>query len=257
MPREVGDWTRDKLKILHLYLPGYLQAATAAAERVYIDAFAGPGLNFLREEGTCIDGSPLLALDARGANGTVFSRLFFIEQNDADAAELEALLKVRDPHHRAEVIVGDVNLKLPELLQQRVPRRSPTFVFLDTDGIDPRWSTLEAIAPWQIEFLINFPLGMSINRNLASDKTLAYFGTEDYKPLLALPNRERALLDFYKHRLKTLGFEHTTDDNRLIKTRDNRRLYYLVLVSKVIAAIRIMNWVLRQPDAQGQSRFPL
>ena len=42
MPRRVGDWTLDKLKILEQYLPAYLSATQTAIERIYIDPFAGP-----------------------------------------------------------------------------------------------------------------------------------------------------------------------------------------------------------------------
>ena len=45
MPRIVGDWTLDKLKIIEQYLPAYLTATQRATERIYIDGFAGPGRN--------------------------------------------------------------------------------------------------------------------------------------------------------------------------------------------------------------------
>ena len=169
MPRQVGFWTQDKLKILEQYLPGYLGATTTARERIYIDAFAGPGLNRLRGTSRTIDGSPLIALDARARNGTEFDRLFFIERDPATAAELRNVLGTRDRSQRAGVIAGDVNDELPKLIIE-LPPRSPTFVFVDPEGIEPRWSTIQAIAPWRTELLINFPLGMSINRNPDSKK---------------------------------------------------------------------------------------
>ena len=61
MARDVGDWTREKLKLLELYLPGYLSATTKAQDRIYIDGFAGPGKNQLRSAPReIIDGSPSL-----------------------------------------------------------------------------------------------------------------------------------------------------------------------------------------------------
>ena len=35
MPRQVGEWTKDKLRLLQLYLPGYLQATTRALDRIW------------------------------------------------------------------------------------------------------------------------------------------------------------------------------------------------------------------------------
>jgi three-Cys-motif partner protein len=254
MPRPVGHWTQDKLKILAQYLPGYLGATTRALERIYVDAFAGPGLNRLRGSSRIIDGSPLVALGARAQNRTKFDRLFFIERDAATAAELRDVLKTRDKAQRARVIAGDVNEELPKLVA-KLSQRSPIFVFLDPDGIEPRWSTIEAIAPWRTELLINFPLGMSINRNPDSRKVDAYFGTNGWREPWDSSRRTSALLQFYKERLGDLGYLHTTEDNRLVKTSGNRRLYYLVFVSKVPVAKGIMTWVFNQPDAAGQARM--
>jgi three-Cys-motif partner protein len=219
MPRVVGDWTRDKLKVLEDYLPWYLQATTTAIDRIYVDAFAGPGKNILRRSRQVIDGSPLIALKAAGTNGTRFSRLYFIENDANSAQELRTHLDGLDSENRCQVILGDVNQELPKLIR-RLHMRAPTFVLLDTQGIDPRWVTIEAVASWRVEFLINFPLGMSINRNPDSQKTVEYFGTRDCLPLLRRKGtgRTRALLDLYKGRLESLGFTHTTDDDRLVKT---------------------------------------
>jgi three-Cys-motif partner protein len=213
-------------------------------------------LNLLERSKTLIDGSPLIALKAQARNGTRFSRLFFIERDPELADELTTTLTQVEPPGRWRIIRGDVNDRLPRLFQQ-LSRRSPTFVFLDTEGIEPKWTTLQAIAPWRVEFLINFPLGMSINRNERSPKTLEYFGTDDVLPLLESHDtgRTRALLDFYKQRLAGLGFPFATEDDRLVKTERNQRLYYLIFVSKLDIGRRIMDAVLRQPDHRGQTRF--
>lgn len=258
MPREVHDWTKDKLKILEAYLTGYLGATSKAIERVYIDGFAGPGLNRIKESKELIDGSPLIALKARAKSGTRFSRLIFIEESPKIGGELEESLREVERPGRWEVVIGDVNQKLPEMIQA-INRRSPTLVFLDTEGIEPKWSTIAAIAPWQTELLINFPLGMSINRNLTSPKVSDYFGTTDWTSCLRDAHRTKCLLDLYKARLKSVGYSHTTDGDRLIRTQgvSGQQLYYLLFVSKKDIAKNIMNWVFRQPDSRGQSRLPI
>ncbi|PKB68927.1 MAG: hypothetical protein BZY81_00015 [SAR202 cluster bacterium Io17-Chloro-G4] len=233
MPRRVGDWTLDKLKILDQYLPAYLSATQKATERIYIDAFAGPGQNLLNRSDRVIDGSPLIALDASGPKGTIFDRLFFIEDDPEAASELNQLLSSHDKTNRAKVIPGEVNQKLPELMA-KLPKRSPTFIFIDPEGIDPRWSTIEALVPWRTEFLINFPLGMSIKRNLTSRKIVDYFGTQDVDILLkqAVGKIDRPLLDFYKNRLRTIGYGYQVEDERLVKTSNNQSLYYLIFAGK-------------------------
>jgi len=258
MPREVGDWTRDKLRLLELYLPGYLQATTRAIDRVYIDAFAGPGLNRLRQSGEVIDGSPLIALNARAMDtGARFTKLYFIENDPVILDELAEELEIRGSDPRVELVEGDVNEVLPRVVGG-LNRAAPTFVFLDTEGIDPRWSTLEAIAPWRTELLVNFPLGMSINRNPQSQKVRQYFGTDEWRPLWEHGD-ERGLLDLYKRRLADLGYTEQVAHDRLIRTEggSGQRLYYLIPVSKVAAARNIWSWVFNQPDAGGQGRLRL
>lgn len=256
MPRTVGDWTRDKLKILEDYLPAYLGATTKALERIYVDAFAGPGTNILQGQDRVIDGSPLIALSARAMNGTKFSHLYFIEKDPDLAAELQSSVAERGESSRATVICGDANVELPKAVQAR-HMRAPIFVFLDPEGIDPQWDTIQSISQWKTELLINFPFGMAINRNLQSPKVTAYFGNDKWQQLWRLSGRTptRELLDHYKKGLFSLGYKYTTTDDRLIKTQGNKRLYYLVFVSKVDVGARIMNSVLKQPDARGQGQL--
>lgn len=256
MPRVVGEHTRDKLKILESYLPAYLTATQRAIERIYIDAFAGPGLNKV-SRGEAISGSPLIALDAVGSQGIQFNRLYFIENDAHVAQELTETVAKHSSGSRSQILVGDVNEELPRLIQG-IHKRSPTFVFLDPEGIDPRWSTIQSIADWRTELLINFPLGMAINRNPDSRKVDDYFGTPDWRPIWEGSGRSYragALISFYLQRLGALGYIHQVADPRLVKDIGNRRLYYLLFVSKVPVAERIMTYVFRQPGAAGQGRL--
>jgi len=256
MPREVGPWTKEKLRILSQYLPVYLQATTKAIERIYIDGFAGPGTNRIEGTNEVIEGSPLIALGAQAKNGTAFDKLFFIERDRGTVSELRDALRSADPTGRATVVAGDVNVELPKLVET-LSKRSPTFVFLDTEGIEPRWETLRSIAAWQTELLINFPLGMAINRNPNSVKAREYFGTDEWHRIWESfgIGRLRRLLDFYKGRLRDLGWQHTTDIDPLITATRGQQLYYLIFVSTVEPGKRIMKWVQEQPDARGQLQF--
>ena len=258
MPREVGQWTQDKLKVVEDYLSPYLTATQKAIERVYIDAFAGPGKNILERTGETIDGSPLIALSAKGRDGRGFDRLFFIDNDPQAVQELQAEVVRRGATDRATVIQGDVNVELPRLIRTIHPK-SPTLVFLDTEGVEPRWETIRSLAEWRTELLINFPLGMAINRNPDSAKVTAYFGTEEWRKYWdgGRLSRTSGLIRFYLDRLAALGWSEQPNYARLVKDDGNKHLYYLLFASKSSAGRNIMNWTLDQPDAAGQGRFPL
>ena len=259
MPRTVHEWTLDKLKILELYLPGYLGATQSAIETIYIDGFAGPGMNQIHGTERLVQGSPLIALSARSQAGDRFDRLYFIEKHKETFDELETLVASRDTEHRATVIHGDVNVELPRVVRQ-INKRTPTFVLLDTDAIEPAWRTIEAIAAWRTELLINFPLGMSINRNPDSAKAARYFDSSTWRDIWegGRVSRTSGLLKFYLSRLAELGYDQQPEHPRLIRSdANNNPLYYLLLASKHPAAKSIMDWVLKQPDASGQSRLDL
>ncbi len=259
MPRDVGEWTKDKLKIVTHYLPVCLDATERAVERIYIDAFAGPGTNRIERTAEVIDGSPLIALSASGSRGARgFDHLYFIEKDDNLATELKTEVERRGEGKRATVISGDVNTELPELMRELHPR-SPTFVFLDTEGIELSWETVQSLAAWRTELLINFPLGMSINRNADSAKTEAYFGTPEWREYWngGRLSRTSGLIRFYLDRLASLGWTEHPNHSRLVRDDGNRHLYYLLFASKDPAGGRIMNWAFSQPDATGQGRLAL
>ena len=255
MPRVAGPWVLEKLKLLESYLPGYLQATKDARDRIYIDGFAGPGWNRIRDQQDCVRGSPLIALDAVGKDNRVpFTKLIFIEGDRGTANELTGAIEAHGTDRKWDIEVGDVNEVLPTIVRS-LPKRAPTFVFLDTQGIDPRWDTIKAISAWRTELLINFPLGMSINRNPDSPKVDEYFGTKEWRSLW--DGRRSAVVDFYRKRLREIGYTAQPKDPRIINTRNGfgQHLYYLIPAGKHEASPNIWNWVLQQPGASGQGRL--
>lgn len=67
-----GPWAKVKLSFLGEYGPVALKATMRKATRVYVDLFAGPGLNSLTGTGAgqIIEGSPLRAIELRTADAT-------------------------------------------------------------------------------------------------------------------------------------------------------------------------------------------
>lgn len=189
-PRDntVGPWAEEKLKSLERALDYYTTRLKNQPywEKVYIDAFAGPGLSAVRtspkedgqsfadglfasgadvdpveEQVRYLKGSPRVALDLSNP----FDRYIFIETNPERRRELEALKADYGDTRKIEVRPGDANQELLAILGGLSRRTHRGYAFLDPFGLQVPWSTIERIAQTgAIEVMINFPMGHTIRR---------------------------------------------------------------------------------------------
>lgn len=263
---EVGPWAKDKLQLLGKYLHAYttiMRKQPWCRAYCYIDAFAGFGRNRIRGVDTgqttlfdpaikeFIDGSPRVALDLEHP----FSKYVFVEK---DTARVHSLQTLKDEYSDRDIRIyeGDANDYLEELCGKRgvAWNELRAVVFLDPYGSQVKWSTIEAIARIRsIEIIINFPLGMCIQRLLprhrephpaASRRLDDIFGTHEWydvvysqetSPCLfgesvtqTIKRKGPVLLDWYTGRLKSL-FEFVTSPH-LVRTSGGQHLYYLIHV---------------------------
>ena len=187
--RSWGYWTQLKLAILNDYLPAFLRASSGrASESVYLDAFAGEGLGIDRLTGEEFNGSARIALET-GSNAG-FTRLRYFEQA-GKANELQDRLTADYPGRDIKVYGGDCNTEIPKALADlRDLRWAPTFAFIDPDGMELAWQTLEHLADhkrgyrpansqkreYKVELWLLFPT-QGLIRTLALDE--AKFRTAD------------------------------------------------------------------------------
>ena len=142
--RAWGYWTRGKLDILERYLDAFTTTTKyKSSERIYIDAFAGEPENRDRLTGESIDGTARIALRI---DDPPFTRLRFFE-TPANAPKLDTALRADFPDRDFKVLGGDCNVLIPKALDElRDLAWAPTFAFVDPNGMEAEWSTLEAIA---------------------------------------------------------------------------------------------------------------
>jgi len=141
--RSWGYWTRAKLRILSDHLDRFLVASSGQSERVYLDAFAGEGGGLDRLTGEEFKGSARIALEASPPGFTRF-RFFELGQR---ARELERRLIADYPGRDIRVYEGDCNETIPLAPEElKDIRWAPHFAFLDPDGMELEWTTLEALA---------------------------------------------------------------------------------------------------------------
>ncbi len=141
--RPWGFWTESKLDMLSAYLPAFTRASSRAPNTVYLDLFAGQDVNVSRDTGRAIDGSLRRALQTDPALSVV--RGFELRRDRARS--LEDAYRSEFPGRDLVVHPGDVHDALTSALRDLAKYRwSPTFAFVDPDGVEARWELLEALA---------------------------------------------------------------------------------------------------------------
>jgi three-Cys-motif partner protein len=191
--RTWGIWTRGKLDVLRRYLDAFTTTTkNKATETIYIDAFAGQPENKDRLTDEPIDGSAKIALSIDDPPFTIL-RFFETERN---AAALERGLLSDFPDRDFQVLGGDSNELVPlELRRLRHLNWAPTFAFVDPNGMEAEWRTLEAIAAfkegrkWKAEifYLFSPPMFQRLLRVDGNEvrpqdsaAITAVFGTDDW-----------------------------------------------------------------------------
>lgn len=170
MARYWGFWTRGKLDLLRRYLDAFTTASKSQDEILYLDLFGGQPENRDRLTDENLDGSAQIAL---GTQNPPFSRLRFFEV-EPHASRLRAALDASHSQRELRVVAGDCNQTIAGVLNGLAPYRwAPTFAFIDPNGPDVHWSTLEALARFKkvktkTELWLLLAAGMFI-RNLPVD----------------------------------------------------------------------------------------
>lgn len=274
-PRGWGFWTEVKLNALERYLPRFTSASRRAPSRLYLDLFAGGADNVRRDdEDRHFFGSTVRALDARPA----FTHLRFFELG-ANANRLQDQLTAKYPEDtRFNVIEGDCNETLASCLSDLRSERldfAPTFCFVDPDGLDVGWSTLQALAQFKhkdsrtkAEMLILLPHtsiprlagwdhAMGVDGRLSAKVTML-FGSESWKAIderrqsasLTASKARGLYLLLFRHLLeRRLGYRKT-----LTIEMGNERgnpVYVLVFATDHPAGDRIMSSVFEQARKQS------
>lgn len=270
--RSWGYWTRAKLAVLNDYLPAFLQASSGrATEFVYLDAFAGEGRGVDRLTGEEFNGSARIALAAESPNGVArFTRLRYFEQA-SKARELEERFQTEYPNRDIRVYGGDCNTEIPKALKDLQSLRwAPTFAFIDPDGMEFQWQTLERLAnhkrgyratsspkpEYKVEMWLLFPTS-GIVRTLALDagklrpedewRATELFGTDAWRAIydkrvagkLSGPEAREEYVNLMRWRLsEDLGYTRTHPLE--LKNTKGGTIYHMVFATDNAAGDAIM-----------------
>lgn len=272
--RKQRGYAKAKLEFLDHFIPPALSATGTKRDRVYLDLFAGPGLNVDVDAGEEFEGSPLRMLRLHGADRaqTRFTRAILCNiEPDEDAALRERVTRTQVTTAaggpRIEFVPGDCNERLDSILASIHPK-AYLLVFADLEGISQfPWTTVTALKQHHesVDLYVLFPTELSLNRLLGTNPShrarhervlTAFFGCEDWRAIVADWTTDaqgavvrQQLEQLYRRQLGTL-WPHV-DLVEVARIGADRLLYRMLFATAHPAARRIAEWTKRLPR-EGQ-----
>ncbi len=264
--RPSQDYAKDKLAILKGYLGRFTTAMKDKSWRAlnYIDLQAGPGKNSFKPSGDILLGSPLLALTTRFA----FDNVFLVEMGTSEYDALVSRVEASNLGESVKHYNEDCNVavdKIVENIKQNDKVYSPgiwpclNLAFLDPEGLEVEWQTVEKLASLQrMDLIINFSTN-GITRNAGQlvgheEDTVIdrFFGTREWRSIYEETRRKggsvvrRELIDFYLGRLKGMGYVKTKREEKPFKNQRNVQVYTMIFASKHDLGIQFWNGAVQE-----------
>jgi three-Cys-motif partner protein len=277
-----GEWAEAKLSFLDYYGPTALDATQRKVRRVYMDLFAGPGVNVTDPGGPEFEGGALRALRMRGGqSGVTFTDAALVNLNRLDHGALkERVTRLVEsgeclaPPDRIDIRRADANECLPELLS-KFHRLDYILSFADIEA--PKqwpWTSVQALKAQghqSVDLYMLFPLEMGINRLLAYEEAdrerhgpvlTRFFGNDRWRELVGrrptsaqAAEFRTALEELYLSQLR--GLWRYADKVMNVRLRANQGLYRMLFASDHEAGQRIAEWAKRRASSISQtSLFP-
>ena len=177
---EVGAWAPLKLIVLLLYLDVYTKIIPKHFESmVYVDLLAGSGINQIRGAGRRIIGSPLIAATA---SHRPFTKLLLVEGMLERSKALEERLKTVIDEDRFEVYHENCNAAVDKIVEEHLEkRRSHHLAFIDCQGLDVDWATMEKILEYPGDLIFTFQTALIIRTRDYPDRLNKFYGDDSWK----------------------------------------------------------------------------
>ena len=263
---EIGNWSEIKLDIIKKYAKAYSTILSAQTNprlcHIYIDAFAGSGINISNMTKDLVLGSPLNALNVIPP----FREYNFI---DLDKNKINELNRNVGKRKDVNIYEGDSNKILLEEIFPKVKyedfRRA--LCIFDPYGMHYNWDVVyKAGEMGTIDIFLNFPI-MAMNRNVLikdqnkvspekisrmnkfwgdeSWRDIAYVSTPLFDDIKRKVSNEK-IVDGYKKRLRNIaGFKYVPSPIPM-RNKSNAIIYYLFFASQKPVAKNIVKDIFKK-----------
>jgi three-Cys-motif partner protein len=259
---EVGGWAETKYRLLSLYDALFSTGMKHKWDkRVYIDLYAGAGINRIRGTQRLVYGSPLLAMQV----SQPFDKYIFCEKDGQNIEALRARAKKISPDADVQIIQGDCNAKVNDILAA-IPAASRQSTVLSLCLVDPynlgiKFDTISRLAERFTDFLVLLALYMDANRNYSiyiketSTKVADLLGDESWrarwlKAQYSGVSFPRFVADEYAERMSGIGYLPTPRMKEVRSFEKNLPLYHLAIFSRHQRAYEFWGEVLKYSTDQ-------
>jgi len=164
---EVGRWSHKKYRLVQYYAQIFATGMKYKWDRlIYLDLFAGAGRAKIKDTSRIVDTSPLLALNIPDK----FDLYIFCDKDSTKLQALKSRVQKRFPSALVQYIDGDVNLEADRICSE-IPRGTKDFRVLSFCVVDPfkmsdlKFSTINRLSEFYIDYLVLIPTHMDANRN--------------------------------------------------------------------------------------------
>ncbi len=276
--RTFGKWTSIKIDYLQRYIDLFETSMRGKpwCARCYLDLYSGAGKYQIEGQSGFHLGSALAGITTKHP----FTHYFFVDKSqeniDVLSKRCESVTNIKK-----RLLVGDANTRVKEIVEeikslernrsreQQWP--SLNLAFLDPDGLELEWKTIDSLASvTKMDLIIyysqsgltrNFDNCINLNTETDIDK---FFGDREWRNIYKTSQRgkslglHRKLIDYYKHKLSTLGYVDVKDvedgSEPLMKNSKEAPLYRLIFASKHARGHDFWNKIIKK-DKFGQSKM--
>jgi three-Cys-motif partner protein len=201
-----------------------------------------------------VAGSAIRALDLG------FTDYVFVDRDARATAALSARIAAHPKAALARVRTGDCNALVDEV-RSLLPRKALTLAFLDPTAWQISFDTVARLAEdRKVDLLLTFHAFKLVRvAHLQVDQVNAFFGTDEWRPIVLQPSSYRIVEDLaalYNRQLATLGYLESYQHRVAFRNAKNSSLYQLVGFSRNPVGLKF--WAeASKANESGQRQFRL
>jgi len=261
------EHTRVKHILLEKYLAAWMPILGKWNPRIcYFDGFAGKGEY---TEGTL--GSPIIALKVADGLSTYFGKLicFFVEKDKENFNNLEEVLEREKlgikNWQKIELVkendeFANVTGKILQYLEKEKGILVPAFFFVDPFGFSgiPFNAIKKILSNPKTEVFFNFmarDIARFIEHPQLRETFTELFGTEEWRNVISLPDREKALMELYRKKLHEVAKVEFTWPFRVCSAEKVQTLYYLLHATNNFKGHSIMKGIMFNQSSLGSFAY--